>query len=102
MTDTPLWQPSPDRIAQANVTRFMAEVANRHGAKAADFPALWQWSVDHSPEFWDLVWDYCGVIGEKGGGEKGRAHPDRCRPDARRAVLPRCEAEFRRKPAAEE
>ncbi|MEQ8250549.1 MAG: acetoacetate--CoA ligase [Oceanibaculum nanhaiense] len=70
MTDTPLWQPSPDRIAQANVTRFMAEVANRHGAKAADFPALWQWSVDHSPEFWDLVWDYCGVIGEKGGGEK--------------------------------
>ncbi|WP_439515269.1 acetoacetate--CoA ligase [Oceanibaculum nanhaiense] len=72
MTDTPLWQPSPDRIAQANVTRFMAEVANRHGAKTGDFPALWRWSVDHSPEFWDLIWDFCGVIGEKGGGEKGR------------------------------
>ena len=71
MTDTPLWQPSPDRIAQANVTRFMAELEKRHGAKTGDFPALWRWSVDNSPEFWDLVWDFCGVIGEKGGGEKG-------------------------------
>ena len=66
-SDTPLWQPSPDRIAQANVTRFMAELEKRHGAKTGDFPALWRWSVDNSPEFWDLVWDFCGVIGEKGG-----------------------------------
>ena len=51
MTEQPLWQPSPDRIAQANVTRFMAELEKRHGAKTGDFPALWRWSVDNSPEF---------------------------------------------------
>ena len=65
-SETPLWQPSPDRIAQANVTRFMAALEKRHGAKTGDFQALWRWSVENSPHFWDMVWDYCGVIGEKG------------------------------------
>ncbi|MBU0725096.1 MAG: acetoacetate--CoA ligase [Alphaproteobacteria bacterium] len=66
MSEQPLWQPSPDRIASATVTRFMAELEAKNGAKTGDFPALWRWSVDNSPEFWDLVWDFCGVIGEKG------------------------------------
>ncbi|EKE74767.1 acetoacetate--CoA ligase [Oceanibaculum indicum] len=66
-SETPLWQPSADRIAQANVTCFMAALEKRHGVKAGDFRGLWRWSVENSAEFWDLIWDYCGVIGEKGG-----------------------------------
>lgn len=33
----------------------------------ADYPSLWQWSIDHAAEFWDAIWDFCGVQGAKGG-----------------------------------
>ena len=31
-----------------------------------DFQSLWQWSVDNIPEFWNHLWDWHGVIGDKG------------------------------------
>ncbi len=67
MSTVPLWTPSPDRIAKANATRFMREVADRHGARLADFSALWRWSVDHPDLFWQQVWSFSGVIGETPG-----------------------------------
>ncbi len=42
----PLWQPSAARIAETNLSRFMAEVERRWGRKTADFDTLWQWSID--------------------------------------------------------
>ncbi len=55
----PLWTPSPERVARANLTRFIATC--RPGA---DYRALWQWSVDAPDEFWPSVWNFCGVIAE--------------------------------------
>jgi len=57
----PLWRPSPERVAQTQLARFMAEVGK------SDYAALHRWSVEHSPEFWNHLWDFCGVLGEKGG-----------------------------------
>jgi len=57
----PMWTPSPERAAQSAVARFMREAGKR------DYAELHQWSVEHAPEFWNRVWDFCGVIGEKGG-----------------------------------
>ena len=31
-----------------------------------NYRELHAWSVAHPDLFWDLVWDYCGVIGDKG------------------------------------
>ena len=31
-----------------------------------DYERLWQWSVDHLAEFWSELWDWHGVVGEKG------------------------------------
>jgi acetoacetyl-CoA synthetase len=31
-----------------------------------DLRELQQWSVDHSDQFWSEVWDFFGVLGEKG------------------------------------
>jgi acetoacetyl-CoA synthetase len=61
-----LWAPSPERVAQANLTAFAAEVANRHGADVSDYAKLWRWSVDHKRDFWRDMWQYAGVIGEPG------------------------------------
>ncbi len=62
----PLWRPSPERIAAANMTAFAAALAERHGAKLAGYPALWRWSVDHPAEFWRMLWSFADIVGEPG------------------------------------
>ena len=42
---TPLWTPSPERIAASNMTAFMKLVNDRHGAGATDYASLHAWSV---------------------------------------------------------
>ena len=53
------------------------------GAKLPDYDALHAWSVADPGAFWDLVWDFCGVVGEKGARQSSRAR--RC---ARRGSFP--------------
>jgi acetoacetyl-CoA synthetase len=57
MPDAPLWVPSQDRIQSANLTRF------GQGAKYAD---LYDWSIAKPEEFWRRMWDFGGVIGDRG------------------------------------
>ena len=66
MTDKPLWSPSPERVAAAQVTAFMREANARHGLKLQNYRELHAWTVSRPQDFWDLIWDFCGVIGEKG------------------------------------
>jgi acetoacetyl-CoA synthetase len=64
--DTPIWTPTPARIAATHLTAFtrLAEFAwNRH---LNGYAELWQASIDHPGHFWSLIWDYAGVIGTKG------------------------------------
>ena len=63
----PLWRPSPDRAAAAQLTRFIAEVERRWGFAAADFAALHRWSVAHKEEFWQTLWTFGGVVAETRG-----------------------------------
>jgi acetoacetyl-CoA synthetase len=56
----PMWTPGAERVAQTQLARFMQE------AGKTDYAALHRWSIEHAPEFWNKVWDFCGVIGEKG------------------------------------
>ncbi|HEX6295970.1 MAG TPA: acetoacetate--CoA ligase [Burkholderiales bacterium] len=57
----PMWTPSPERAAQTAMAQFMA----RAGKK--DYAELHAWSAGSSEAFWNLLWDFCGVKGEKGG-----------------------------------
>ncbi|MCB0935993.1 MAG: acetoacetate--CoA ligase [Mycobacterium sp.] len=41
--------------------QFAATTAARHGAPDGDYPALWQWSVDHPAQFWRAVWEHFDV-----------------------------------------
>src|SRR5688572_8649375 len=70
-----MWEPSPERIARANLTRFIRELGM--GALSGgsppesvraiqDYSSLYAWSVAHPEEFWAAVWRFCGVIGEPG------------------------------------
>jgi acetoacetyl-CoA synthetase len=74
--DQPLWRPSPERIAAANLTSFAEAVRARWGVAAADYPALYRWSVEQPERFWVSVWDFCEVIAETRG-EAVLERPDR-------------------------
>ncbi|MFI7046239.1 acetoacetate--CoA ligase [Streptosporangium sandarakinum] len=58
-----LWEPSPEVVRDAKVTRYM-EWLGRPG----DYDSLWRWSVDDPAGFWTSVWDYFEVAGERGDG----------------------------------
>ena len=63
-----LWQPSPERIARANLTGFAAMVRAHHGVSAGDYAALHRWSIENRGAFWSMLWEYGAVIGERGDG----------------------------------
>ncbi len=58
----PLWTPPAARVARANLTAF----ATRY-RPGADAEALWRWSVERPDQFWPAVWDFTGIVGERGG-----------------------------------
>lgn len=62
---TPLWSPSPARIADANITRFMARVNANHQLALNDYASLHTWSVEQREAFWTEVWRFCGVRGTR-------------------------------------
>ncbi|RXF73378.1 acetoacetate--CoA ligase [Hansschlegelia zhihuaiae] len=85
-SDAPLWTPSPDRVAGSAMARFAKVAGERAGRPLDGFRALHAWSIEDREAFWDLVWDFCGIVGEKGGRtlENGDAMPGaRFFPEAR-------------------
>ena len=67
MNDKPLWIPSPERIAQANITAFTKLVNGRHKLALDGYGALYRWSIEHLEDFWVALWDFGGVIAEARG-----------------------------------
>ncbi|WP_035693657.1 AMP-binding protein, partial [Azospirillum halopraeferens] len=64
--DTPLWQPSGERVAASNLTAFREAANRRFGLHLADYEALWDWSVAKKEDFWRFLWEWAGVAGEPG------------------------------------
>ncbi|NMF88878.1 acetoacetate--CoA ligase [Aromatoleum petrolei] len=67
--DRPLWTPRPDQIAATGMAAFTERIRRAAGLQLADYDALHDWSVRHSTDFWREVWDFGGVIGERGARE---------------------------------
>ncbi|MFV8823455.1 acetoacetate--CoA ligase [Thauera sp. WH-2] len=66
----PLWTPSAERVADANVTAFRLAAEKRWGVTLPDYAALYDWSVAQPEQFWVSVWEGdgtgAGVIGARG------------------------------------
>jgi acetoacetyl-CoA synthetase len=65
---TRIWQPSPDRVAAANLTRFMQCLASRRGITVSDYPALHAWSVAQPEAFWSELAHFADVRADWGTG----------------------------------
>lgn len=64
--EQPLWKPSQERIEGSSLYQFMQDVSEKQGRGFYDYQEFWFWTVQHAPVFWDMLWDYCGVVGDKG------------------------------------
>ncbi len=60
----PLWTPSPERVAAANMSAFLAKVREKVPA-VEDYPALYRWSIDEPAAFWGEVWSFGGVVASR-------------------------------------
>ncbi|GAB6061277.1 acetoacetate--CoA ligase [Deferrisoma palaeochoriense] len=56
-----LWTPSPERIEQANLTRFIRWVNEQHGLDLKTYDDLYDWSIREIPAFWESVWKFVGI-----------------------------------------
>ena len=56
----PLWSPTRAQIAASQLDQFRRRTGH------ADYPTLQRWSVDSPDEFWTALWEFAGVIGERG------------------------------------
>lgn len=59
------WEPTKEGVEKTALYRFAREVEKEKAVKLPDYQAIWRWSVDHAPDFWSKLWDFCGVIGDK-------------------------------------
>ncbi|MCY7378948.1 MAG: acetoacetate--CoA ligase [Gemmatimonadaceae bacterium] len=68
----PLWSPSAEQIASANVTRFILETVRPLGGAALavyDSVSLYAWSIAEPERFWPAVWRFTGVIAQERTGD---------------------------------
>lgn len=63
----PIWIPSDERIANANMSAFMRYVADE---RVSDYAELYRWSVMHPERFWPRVWSYFEVISDERDGKR--------------------------------
>jgi len=63
----PIWAPAPERVAGSNLTAFAHWLEARGTGVFADYGALHRWSITERGAFWSAVWDFCGVVGARGG-----------------------------------
>ncbi len=56
----PLWTPDPERAARSGMARFMRLAGKR------DYQELHRWSIEHSEDFWELMWKFGEVRGTPG------------------------------------
>ncbi|HVJ63270.1 MAG TPA: acetoacetate--CoA ligase [Tahibacter sp.] len=58
----PIWEPSPERVERANLSRFMRFVREQTGNEdLRSYAPLYDFSVRYPERFWQLVWEFCGI-----------------------------------------
>ncbi|MCM4080013.1 acetoacetate--CoA ligase [Paractinoplanes hotanensis] len=62
MTGAVLWEPPADVRETSRIGQYLAWLQRSRGLEFRDYAALWQWSVDDLPAFWQSIWDYFEVI----------------------------------------
>ncbi|MBV9379563.1 MAG: acetoacetate--CoA ligase [Streptosporangiaceae bacterium] len=63
-----LWEPDGKTVKNARITRYMRWLAAGRGLQLDGYQELWDWSVSAPGEFWETMWEYFEVLGDRGDG----------------------------------
>jgi acetoacetyl-CoA synthetase len=58
----PLWIPDQARRTKANMNIFFQLANEKFAQNISDYDALYRWSVENIADFWQLMWEFGGVI----------------------------------------
>jgi acetoacetyl-CoA synthetase len=64
--ERPLWLPAKNAVAASNINRFIGFLHHHYGAHMTDMRDLHAFSIRVPEVFWPALWDFCGVVGDKG------------------------------------
>ncbi len=62
----PQWVPANKRVQDSILSRFKRQLESDFGLEFASYQELHKWSVANNQDFWPALWDFCGVIGQRG------------------------------------
>ena len=62
---TLLWEPSYERIQNANITRYLKWLEERKQLRFDDYAGLWEWSVTDIEAFWTSIWEFFEIKASK-------------------------------------
>jgi len=64
---TAIWTPELTRRRECLLTGFARGIGETASyAETFDYTGLHRWSIARRDVFWSRVWEFCGVIGERG------------------------------------
>ena len=55
-----LWRPDPQK--KTKMAELTGIINRNHTQKINEYEQLHNWSVNHIPEFWEEVWNYCDIV----------------------------------------
>ena len=62
-----IWKPSSKFISESNLTKYIKFISQNYAFESSgSYNELWQWSIDNPKLFWDSIWDFSEVKGDKG------------------------------------
>ena len=60
------WTPSPERVRDANISRFIQLTGSEIDPAVVDFDSLYEFSLSSPGDFWSAIWEFFEVTGHKG------------------------------------
>ncbi|WP_443643392.1 acetoacetate--CoA ligase [Candidatus Levibacter sp. Uisw_134_01] len=61
-----IWSPSDKRAESSQMHKFMQNINKKYNINLSSFSELHTWSIENKTQFWELIWDFFGIIGSKG------------------------------------
>ncbi|MCP4246980.1 MAG: acetoacetate--CoA ligase [bacterium] len=61
----PLWTPSDEAVARANMTAFLQTVQDEQDLTFRSFNELYDWSIQYPERFWPTMWRFGRIVSSK-------------------------------------
>ena len=61
-----LWKPGFEKIKKTSIYKFIQHVNLTYKINIENFQSLHKWSVKNRSDFWNEIWDFYKIIGDKG------------------------------------